>query len=330
MRNIYKFLFLVIIIFSTSIYAQKFTITGVVTSKSSGDGLLGANVYLKGADLGATADENGKYKIVAEKGKYTLICSYIGYETISEEIDLNKNIEKNFKLKDRQLTLSVMEISGRAIDRETPVAFSDVTKADMETKLGSQDIPMILNTTPSVYATEQGGGAGDSRIDIRGYKQTDIGVMLNGVPINDMDDGWVYWSDWDGLGDATSSIQVQRGLSAVTLALPSVGGTINIITDPAQSKFGIRYKQEYGSGDFLKSTLNFNSGLIGDKFAFNGSVVRKTGNGVVDATWRDGWTYYFGASYSINESNRLEIYALGAPQATWSKFLRAKYSGIRQ
>jgi hypothetical protein len=314
MTNIYKVLFMVIYIFSTLIFAQKFTITGLVTSKSSGEGLYGANVYLKGTDIGCNTDEHGKYKIVAEKGEYTILCSYIGYETVSEKIDLSINIQKNFTLKDRQLTLSVMEISDRAIDRETPVAFSDVTQAEMDTRLGSQDIPMILNTTPSVYATEQGGGAGDSRIDIRGFKQNDIAVMLNGVPINDMDDGWVYWSDWDGLGDLTSSLQVQRGLTAVNLALPSIGGTINIITDPAQSKFGVKFKQEYGAGDLLKSSLLFNSGMIGDKFAFNGSVVHKTGNGVVDATWRDSWSYYFGASYNINENNRLELYALGAPQ----------------
>ena len=169
-----------------------------------------------------------------------------------------------------------MVISDRARERETPVAFSDVNKAEMDSRLGSQDIPMVLNTTPSVYATQQGGGAGDSRIDIRGYKQNNVGVMLNGVPINDMNNGWVYWSNWDGIGDATSSVQVQRGLSAVNLAVPSIGGTMNIITDPAQLRFGVRYKQEYGAGDFWKSTVSVNSGLIGGKFAFSGSAVRKT------------------------------------------------------
>jgi hypothetical protein len=302
------------LILTSSIYAQRYTITGVVTSISSGDGLYGANVYLQGTNYGSTTDENGKYKITANKGNYKIVCSYVGYETESEEINLDQNIQKNFRLKDRQFTLSVVVISDRAQERETPVAFSDVTKADMETRLGSQDIPMVLNTTPSVYATEQGGGAGDSRIDIRGYKQNNIGVMLNGVPINDMNNGWVYWSNWDGIGDATSSVQVQRGLSAVNLATPSIGGTMNIITDPTQLRFGIKYKQEYGAGEFWKSTLSFNSGLLGNKFAFSGSIVHKNGNGVIDKTWTEGWAYYFGASYNLNEKNRLELYALGAPQ----------------
>jgi iron complex outermembrane recepter protein len=314
MRNIYKILIALLITLSACVYAQQYTISGKVTSISSGESLLGADIYLRGTGLGAAADESGNYKITADKGTYTIICSYIGYATDSAIINLDHNVQQNFKLEDHDFILSVTVISDRAKERETPVAFSDVTKAQLETTLGSQDIPMVLNTTPSVYATEQGGGAGDSRIDIRGFKQNDIAVMLNGVPINDMDDGWVYWSDWAGIGDATSSIQVERGLSAVNLAVPSIGGTINIITDPAQQTAGAKYKQEYGTGDFLKSTLTLNSGLISNKFAFSGSVVRSTGNGVIDGTWTDAWSYYFGASYNINDNNRLELYAMGAPQ----------------
>lgn len=88
----------------------------------------------------------------------------------------------------------------------------------MEVRLGSRDIPLVLNTTPSVYSTQQGGGAGDARINVRGFNQRNVAIMINGVPVNDMENGWVYWSNWDGVGDATASIQVQRGLSAVNLA----------------------------------------------------------------------------------------------------------------
>jgi iron complex outermembrane receptor protein len=138
--------------------------------------------------------------------------------------------------------------------------------------------------------------------------------MINGVPINDMENGWVYWSNWDGLGDATSSIQVQRGLSAVNLAVPSIGGTMNMITDATQMKEGVLFKQEYGSGGFQKNTLVANSGLIDNKYALSFNVTRKTGDGVIDGTWTDAWSYYLATSYNINENNRLEFYAAGAPQ----------------
>ncbi|NQT64048.1 MAG: hypothetical protein HQ556_13890, partial [Candidatus Marinimicrobia bacterium] len=116
------------------------------------------------------------------------------------------------------------------------------------------------------------------------------------------------------VGDATSSIQMQRGLSTVNLARPSIGGTMNIITDPTKLNAGGSIKQESGSGSFLKTTVNYNTGMIADKIALSGTIVRKTGEGVVDKAWTDAWAYYFGASYAVNADNRFELYAIGAPQ----------------
>ena len=159
---------------------------------------------------------------------------------------------------------------------------------------------MVLNTTPSVYATMQGGGSGDARINIRGFDQRNTAVMINGVPVNDMENGWVYWSNWDGLGDAASSIQVQRGLAAVNLATPSIGGTLNVITDPTANTPGLGYKQEFGSRGFLKETLTLSTGNVG-RFAFTGNLVRKQGDGFFStngalATWTDAWAYYGAAA----------------------------------
>jgi len=179
---------------------------------------------------------------------------------------------------------------------------------------------MVLNVTPSVYATQQGGGAGDARVNVRGFDQRNTAIMINGVPVNDMENGWVYWSNWDGVGDASASIQLQRGLSAVNLATPSIGGTMNVITDPSAMSSGLTYKQEFGSGDFLKETFTLASGEIKNKYSFLASVVRKSGEGIytggfnADATWTDAWAYYFAGAYQINPKNRLELFAVGAPQ----------------
>ena len=110
---------------------------------------------------------------------------------------------------------------------ETPVAVSTIRAEDIALKLSTQEFPEILKSTPGVYATKSGGGFGDGRINLRGFNSENVAVMINGVPQNDMENGWVYWSNWDGVGDATSSIQMQRGLSAVNLATPSIGGTMN-------------------------------------------------------------------------------------------------------
>ncbi|VAX16589.1 TonB-dependent receptor, partial [hydrothermal vent metagenome] len=313
MMKIYKTLVLMLML-SSVLLAQKYTLSGTVTSKESGEKLVGANVFVKGTTMGAASDENGNYKIPSLKaGTYTVVCSYIGFETVEENINLTNNMELNFSLKDYQFSLNVTVLAERAKERETPVAFTNIDKKQMEQQLGSRDIPLILNTTPSVYATAQGGGAGDARINIRGFDQKNIAIMINGVPVNDMENGWVYWSNWDGLGDATSSIQVQRGLSAINLATPSIGGTMNIISDPTSQKYGIYLKQEFGTAGFLKTTFTASSGKMG-KFSFNINAVKKTGNGLIDKTWTDAWAYYAGLSYELNKNNRLELYALGAPQ----------------
>ncbi|MBU0561164.1 MAG: TonB-dependent receptor [Bacteroidetes bacterium] len=313
MSKIYK-LALVMLIAATSLFAQKYTVSGVVTSAETGEKLVGANVFLKGTTTGAATDVDGSFSIPINAGAYTVVCSYIGFETQEVAVDVTNNMKLDFNLKDYLFSLSVTVLADRAKERETPVAFTNIDKKDMELRLGSRDIPLLLNTTPSVYSTEQGGGAGDARINVRGFDQRNITIMINGVPVNDMENGWVYWSNWDGLGDATSSIQMQRGLSAVNLATPSIGGTMNIITEPTALKFGMKFKQEFGEGSFVKSTLFANTGLMDGKWAASASIVKKTGDGVINGTWTDAWAYYFGAAYNLNDKNRLEVYLIGAPQ----------------
>jgi hypothetical protein len=293
------------------------TITGTVTEAATGDALAGANVVVEGTDLGAAADMDGYFSIAGvPAGNYTVTASVIGYVPSSEMVSLmtDESVTLDFGLEPTAIALTALEVLASRATRETPVAYTNVQKTDMELRLGSRDIPLVLNTTPSVYATQQGGGAGDARVNVRGFNQRNVAVMINGVPVNDMENGWVYWSNWDGVADATSSIQLQRGLSAVNLAAPSIGGTMNILTDPTARKAGGLFKQEYGSGLFLKTTINYNTGLIGDKLAMSGTIVRKTGNGLIDKTWTDAWAYYFGLSYAMNSKNRFEFYALGAPQ----------------
>lgn len=204
--------------------------------------------------------------------------------------------------------------SDQAIAGKTPVSFSEIGKETIQAELGSRDIPLILNTTPSVYASADSGGAGDSRVNVRGFDQRNNSILINGVPTNDIENGWLYWSNWDGLGEVVSTIQVQRGLSNVTLPTPSVGGTMNIITDPASNKRGGSFKTEVGNDGFIKFSTVLNTGLLEDKFALTLGLVGKTGDGYVRGTWTEGYGYYIGASLEVNEKNRLEIFAIGAPQ----------------
>ena len=282
-----------------------------------GDVLPFANVYLEEAGRGMAADLDGKFEIDnLSEGRYTLAVRFVGYKTHRNPIVVaSAGTEVVIELVPEAFRGNeVIVIAERAKLRETPVAFSDVPKADMERKLGSRDLPMVLTDAPGVHATEQGGGSGDSRINVRGFDQRNVAVMINGVPSNDMENGWVYWSNWDGLSDVTSSIQVQRGLGASNLAIASVGGTLNIVTDIARQVRGFKIKQEAGRNAFYKTTVNFSSGLLKDKTAFTLNIARKLGEGLVDQTWTTAWSYFGALSFRASETHKLDLFLIGGPQ----------------
>lgn len=292
-------------------------LAGKVTNEKNGDPIADANVYVEGTEFGMLTRNNGTFLLRnIPEGTYTVAVSYLGYELMKKEVEIKAGLTStvNFVLSVKDIGIPGMTVFADRAEETTPIAYTDVTSEDIAIDLGSRDLPLVLKSTPSVYSTDQGGGAGDARVNIRGFDQRNIAIMINGVPVNDMENGWVYWSNWDGLADATSSIQVQRGLSAVNLAVPSIGGTMNIITDPTQMTSGVRFKQEYGSGNFRKMTLTGNTGLVDDKYALSFNLVRKQGDGVANGTWTDAYAYYLATSYNLNDNNRLEFYAVGAPQ----------------
>ena len=288
------------------------TISGIVIDAKSGKPIPGANILVDDSDLGAAADGDGKFTIEGLETGASLTASAIGFDSVQLFADSD---DLSF-----QLTMSLVEMSGlevlasRAVSK-TAVAYSDIDKEELELRLGAQDIPLGLNTITNVYATNQGGGAGDARINVRGFNQRNVAVMINGIPVNDMENGWVYWSNWDGVADATSSIQLQKGLSAQNLATPSIGGSMNIITDASEQEKRGLLKQEVGAFGLLKSTLSYHTGLIADnKMALSATLVKKSGEGYYFGTWTDAWAYYLGATYNLNDAHKFQFYALGAPQ----------------
>ena len=290
---------------------------GRVLDAGTGEPLFGANVYLENADQGTTTGPDGAFEIGGvAAGSDTLVASFIGYEEFRLAVvvttdDMELLVELVPEVFRGQ---EIVVVADRARLRETPVAFTDVPKAEMDRRLGSRDLPLILDDTPGVYATGQGGGSGDSRINLRGFDQRNVAVMINGVPVNDMENGWVYWSNFDGLGDATSSIQVQRGLGASNLAIASVGGTVNIITDIAGARRGFQVKQEVGSGAFRRTRVGFSSGLMKGRTAFTLGVTRKTGHGLADQTWTSAWSYFGALSFLATDEHKIDLFVAGAPQ----------------
>ncbi len=201
-----------------------------------------------------------------------------------------------------------------AKDRKTPVAVSTIKEAQIIDKLGNQEFPEILNTTPSVYATKGGGGFGDSRINVRGFDQKNTAVMINGVPVNDMEGGSVYWSNWAGLSDVTSAMQVQRGLGSSKLAIASVGGTINILTRAADKKRQGNITLGIGNDGYHKSLFSYNTGKSENGWATSFLMSRTAGSMYADGTEFEGYNYYLAVGYQPSAKHDLQFTITGAPQ----------------
>jgi len=295
-----------------TLFAQTGVVRGVVTDKTTGETLIGANI-LAGSNTGTVTDVNGEFSLQLPYGTYTLRISYVGYKPREVTVTIG---QKPVTLQIQLSTLTISEVqvvADVARSRETPVAFSNVLPARIKEELAGQDIPMILNATPGVYATEQGGGDGDARITIRGFDQRNIAVMIDGIPVNDMENGWVYWSNWFGLDQVTRTIQVQRGLGASKLALPSVGGTLNILTLGIQNKRKMTLKQEITSEGKIRSSFGFSSGKMKHGWGITLAGSYKRGNGWVDHTFSRGWFYYAKIDKRLG-AHMITLSVMGAPQ----------------
>src|SRR6056300_1560666 len=215
--------------------------------------------------------------------------------------------------------LEEVVVSSRVIDvakeRETPIAVSTISAQEVLLKVGNQEFPEIMNKTPGVYATKQGGGYGDSRISLRGFDQRNTSFLINGQPVNDMENGWVYCSNWQGLTDVTSNIQIQRGLGATSLAVPSVGGTVSIFTKSAEKAEGGSLTQMVGNNGYIKTTAVYNTGVNDKGWSSSFLLTKWSGNGYIYNTSGAGWTYFGAVGYTPEGSaHSLNLSFLGAGQ----------------
>ena len=202
-----------------------------------------------------------------------------------------------------------------AKERETPIAVSTITAREIQLKVGNMEFPEIMNKTPGVYATKQGGGYGDSRISLRGFDQRNTSFLINGQPVNDMENGWVYWSNWAGLTEVASGIQIQRGLGASKLAVPSVGGTVSIYTKSAERAKGGSFSQLFGNDGYSKSTIAYNTGLNENGWSTSLLLSKWSGDGYIYNTMGAGTTYFAAVGYAPTGSDhKMNLSVLGAGQ----------------
>ena len=311
-----KLYVLLVALFSVTFMFSQGTVSGTVMDGDLGSPLPGASVVLEGTDNGASTDFDGKFALEVSDSSGTLVVSYIGFVTkrvsFSSYGDLGSiTLNPDAEELEGVVVTGILDI---AKDRETPVAVSTITATEIQEKIGSQELPEVLKSTPSIYATKTGGGFGDGRINVRGFDSQNTAIMINGIPVNDMENGRVFWSNWAGLSDVTTAMQVQRGLGSSKLAISSVGGTINILTKSTDKEEGGSVRFGGGNDGYLKTTASYNTGKNENGFAASILLGRTAGDGYVQGTKFEGFNYFIGLGYEPNDRNSFQFVLTGAPQ----------------
>lgn len=322
---------LLLLFVSSIVFAQTGSVTGEIIDTDSSDPLIGATVLIKSTNYGNITDLAGVFLIKnVPVGDYQLQVTYIGYETISQDITVEEGktidvgtltmVSSSIGLKELEVFASVIE------DRKTPVAVSAINAQDIQERYAGVDVADIIQSSPGIYSTEGAGGYGDQEVYIRGFDQTNVAFLVNGVPVNDMENGRMYWSNFAGLSEITRQIQVQRGLGASKLAISSIGGTVNMITKPADRSKGGRFEYQMGTGSWnQRLRFSYNTGEMHNGWAVSFQGSRTTTNGglvglpaygqgsVLPGAFTDAWSYYLSVSKKINNQHSLMFWGFGAP-----------------
>ena len=195
----------------------------------------------------------------------------------------------------------------RAEYRETPVTFTNLNKDEIQEKNVGQDIPLLMNDIPNVFAySESGSGVGYSYLKVRGFDQKRIGVMINGIPLNDPEDHQVYWVDMPDLAESMQDIQFQRGVGSSLYGISSFGGSMNIETSDISSKNDIQVYSNAGSYKTYKLGVKLTKN-IRKNYQLNLRFSKIKSEGYRDNSTSDLWSFYSGLSKkgkrSITELN---------------------------
>ena len=316
MKKITRLLFLAGALMFTAFSMAQTVVTGTVMDAEMAAPLPGANIVEKGTTNGVSSNFDGEFSIITQSTEGEIVISYVGYTKVVVKFSGSTSLGNITLTPDNTLEEVVIIGSGiidLAEDRKTPVAVSTITANQIREKAGNSDLPEVLKQTPSVQSV-QAGGFGDGQMFLRGFDQTNTAFLLNGQPINGMEDGRMYWSNWSGVLDVANAVQVQRGLGASKLAISSVGGTVNIVTKTIDRREGGFVQQMVGNDNYIKSTAYYSTGVNDKGWSLGVLFGHWQGDGYVDYTQGQGQTYYISVGYQPNDNHALNFMLTGAPQ----------------
>ena len=311
-------------------FAQ-FSISGKITESKSNSSLAGSSVSLTNGLSSAKTNTNGFYSLSnLKQGSYTISVSYLGYKTLTKEITLNSNTEINFELNPTSILSDEVIVKATRAESNSATTFRNINKAEIEKNNLGQDIPYLLNQTPSVVvSSDAGAGVGYTGIRIRGSDATRINVTLNGIPLNDAESQGSYFINLPDFASSIDNIQVQRGVGTSTNGAGAFGGSINIQTITRKDSAYAELNNTYGSYETWKNTVNVGTGLINGKFTFDGRLSRIKSDGYIDRASSNLKSFFVsGAYYGKKDLLRANVFS-GTEKTfqAWNGIPEAKLTG---
>lgn len=217
----------------------------------------------------------------------------------------------------RVMNLKEVSVVATRATAQTPIAFTNVTAADLERNNDGLDMPYLLQATPSVIVTsDAGAGTGYTSIRVRGTDGSRINVTTNGVPVNDAESHNVYWVNMPDLASSLKDVQIQRGAGTSTNGAGAFGASINMATDAGSRKAYGSFDGAYGMYGTNKETLRAGTGLLGGHWTVDGRLSHIGSDGWIDRAWTRLWSYMGQVGY-YNGSTSARLLAFGGKEQTY-------------
>ncbi len=304
------FLSCLFLTFSLLVYSQ-LTITGKVTD-DFGLPLIDANVYIENTYQKAVTDVNGEYSIVnIKQGIYILRVSYMGYNSASEIINLESDMEVNFILFKANILTEEVIVTSTRVREKFPAAFTDMTYEEIREQNLGQDIPYILGMTPSIVtSSDAGAGIGYTNLRIRGTDLNRININVNGIPLNDAESHGVWWVDLPDFAASIDNVQIQRGVGTSVNGAAGFGATMNFQTFTRETRPYAEVNSVFGSFRTMKNSIRVGSGLLNGRFTFDLRLSDIQSDGYIDRAFSDLRSYHIqGAWYTRKSILKLILFS---------------------
>lgn len=310
--NFNKLFFVGLFLLSQSITYAQFSISGKIIDSETKQGLAGATIVLENTVKGTVSDAQGNYILKPlRKGTYSVKVTYVGFQKSIQIVDLQGDSRLNLELSKSSFTADEVIVNATRANAKSAMAYSDVSKEDLQKQNLGQDIPQLLNFTPSIVTTsDAGAGVGYTGIRIRGTDATRINVTINGIPLNDAESQGVYWVNMPDLASSVNSVQIQRGVGTSTNGAGAFGASVNVSTNEFRKDAYAEVNSSFGSFKTLKNTILVGSGLLNNHFTVDARLSKVTSNGYVDRSSSDLKSFYLSGAYFGKKSfARLNVFS---------------------